>query len=402
MSRKNHEVRPFTVEIPEADLADLRSRIANTRWSECEPVDDASQGVQQDTMQALARYWGGDYDWRRVEQRLNSFPQFLTSIDDLDIHFIHVRSKHDDALPLILTHGWPGSVVEMLMAIGPLTDPETYGGRAEDAFHVVIPSMPGYGFSERPDTIGWDPGHIARAWTVLMKRLGYSRFAAQGGDWGAIVTDLMGVQAPEGLLGIHSNMPGTVPAAVSKVIASNVLGAGDPRPTDLSEDESRAFDQLMFMFTKGIGYAVEMALRPQTLCGLADSPIGLAAWMLDHDAQSYDDISTAFVREEPVGSLTRDEILDNITLTWLTNTGVSSARLYWENKLGFFDAKGVRVPAAVSVFPHELYQAPKSWTEAAYPDLIYFNEVDLGNHFAAWQQPEIFVSEVRDGLQALR
>ncbi|HTF07297.1 MAG TPA: epoxide hydrolase [Asanoa sp.] len=402
MSAQSEAIRPFTVDVPESELSDLRKRIAATRWPESEPVDDASQGVQEDTMQALARYWGNDYDWRRVEDRLNAFPQFMTNIDGLDIHFIHARSKHDDALPLILTHGWPGSPIELLMAIGPLTDPEAHGGRAEDAFHVVIPSMPGYGFSGRPDTTGWDPDHIARAWAVLMKRLGYSRFAAQGGDWGALVTDVMGVQAPEGLLGIHTNMPGTLPPAVSKVIASNVLGAGDPRPTDLSAEESRAFDQLTFMFTKGIGYAVEMGLHPQTLYGIADSPIGLAAWMLDHDAQSYDDISMAFVDEEPVGSLTRDEILDNITLTWLTNTGVSSARLYWENKLGFFDAKGVRVPAAVSVFPRELYQAPKSWTEQAYPNLIYFNEVDMGNHFAAWQEPELFAKEVRNGLSALR
>jgi len=402
LSAQSEAIRPFTVDVPESELSDLRKRIAATRWPESEPVDDASQGVQEDTMQALARYWGNDYDWRRVEDRLNAFPQFMTNIDGLDIHFIHARSKHDDALPLILTHGWPGSPIELLMAIGPLTDPEAHGGRAEDAFHVVIPSMPGYGFSGRPDTTGWDPDHIARAWAVLMKRLGYSRFAAQGGDWGALVTDVMGVQAPEGLLGIHTNMPGTLPPAVSKVIASNVLGAGDPRPTDLSAEESRAFDQLTFMFTKGIGYAVEMGLHPQTLYGIADSPIGLAAWMLDHDAQSYDDISMAFVDEEPVGSLTRDEILDNITLTWLTNTGVSSARLYWENKLGFFDAKGVRVPAAVSVFPRELYQAPKSWTEQAYPNLIYFNEVDMGNHFAAWQEPELFAKEVRNGLSALR
>ncbi|GIF62736.1 hydrolase [Asanoa ishikariensis] len=398
----SEKIRPFTVDVPEADLADLRSRIAATRWPESEPVPDASQGVQEDTMQSLASYWGTSYDWRRVEQRLNAFPQFMTEIDGLDIHFIHVSSKHADALPLILTHGWPGSVVEMLNAIGPLTDPTSHGGRAEDAFHVVIPSMPGYGFSERPDTTGWDPDHIARAWSVLMNRLGYQRYVAQGGDWGAIVTDLMGVQAPDGLLGIHSNMPGTVPADVSKVIASNVLGAGDPRPTNLSADESRAFDQLTFMFTKGIGYAVEMGLRPQTLYGLADSPIGLAAWMLDHDAQSYDDIAMAFVDDDPVGNLTRDEILDNITLTWLTNTGVSSARLYWENKLGFFDAKGVRVPAAVSIFPQELYQAPRSWTEQAYPDLIYFNEVDMGNHFAAWQEPELFAREVRNGFQPLR
>jgi pimeloyl-ACP methyl ester carboxylesterase len=395
-------IRPFTVDIPEAELDALRTRITDTRWPEKEPVADQSQGVQSETVHELARYWASDYDWRRAEAKLNALPQFLTEIDDLDIHFIHVRSKHEDALPLILTHGWPGSIIEMLSVIGPLTDPEAHGGSARDAFHLVIPSVPGYGFSGRPATTGWDPDHIARAWATLMQRLGYPRYVAQGGDWGAIVTDLMGVHAPQGLLGIHSNMPGTVPPNVSKALASNVLGAGDPRPSDLSPEESRAFDQLSFLYTKGIGYAVEMSLRPQTLYGLADSPVGLAAWMLDHDARSYDDISHAFVEQQPVGSLTRDEVLDNITLTWLTNTGISSARLYWENKLGFFDVKGVSVPAAVSVFPHELYQAPRSWTERAYPNLVYFNEVDEGNHFAAWQEPDLFATEVRAGFRSLR
>jgi pimeloyl-ACP methyl ester carboxylesterase len=396
------EIRPFRVQIPEADLQELRDRVAATRWPDKETVDDPSQGVQFATMQALAKYWATEYDWRVCEAKLNALPQFLTEIDGLDIHFIHVRSPHEDALPMIITHGWPGSIVEMLDVIGPLADPTAYGGSAADAFHVVVPSLPGYGFSGKPTTTGWGPEHIARAWTTLMKRLGYDRFVAQGGDWGAIITDLMGAQAPAGLLGIHSNMPGTVPPDVAKALASNVLGAGDPRPAGLTPEENRAFEQLAFLYTKGIGYSVEMGLRPQTLYGLADSPIALAAWMLDHDRHSYEDISRAFVAGEPVGNLTRDGILDNITLTWLTNTGVSSARLYWENKLGFFDVKGVHVPAAVTVFPHELYQAPRSWTERAYPELVYFNEVEAGNHFAAWQEPELFAAEVRAGFRPLR
>jgi pimeloyl-ACP methyl ester carboxylesterase len=395
-------IRPFKAEVPEAELKALRARILATRWPERETVADQSQGVQSTTMQELARYWASDYDWRTCEAKLNALPQFMTEIDGLDIHFIHVKSRHENALPLIITHGWPGSVVEMLNVVGPLSDPTAYGGSAEDAFHLVIPSMPGYGFSGKPTDTGWDPDHMARAWVELMKRLGYTQFVAQGGDWGAIVTDIMGVQAPPELLGIHSNMPGVLPPDVSKALASNVLGAGDPRPSGLSADESRAYDQLSFFFTKGIGYGVEMGLRPQTLYGLADSPVALAAWMIDHDAQSYEDISHAFVDEQPVDGLTRDEVLDNITLTWLTNTGISSARLYWENKLGFFDAKGVSVPAAVSVFPHELYQAPRSWAESAYPNLIYYNEVDKGNHFAAWQEPELFATEVRAGLRSLR
>jgi pimeloyl-ACP methyl ester carboxylesterase len=395
------EIRPFHVDVPEEELVDLRRRIASTRWPEKELVDDQSQGVQLATIQQLARYWGTEYDFRRFEARLNALPQFITEIDGLDIHFIHARSPHQDALPLIITHGWPGSVVEMLNVVGPLTDPTAYGGSADDAFHLVVPSMPGYGFSAKPTATGWDPVHIADAWIELMRRLGYTQFVAQGGDWGAQITDVMGAKAPPELLGIHSNMPGTVPPEVAKALASNVLGAGDPPPSGLSADERRAYEQLSFLYTKGIGYALEMGLRPQTLYGLADSPVALAAWMLDHDARSYEDIARAFDRDA-VGSLTRDEVLDNITLTWVSNTGVSSARLYWENTLGFFDVKGATVPAAVSIFPNELYQAPRSWTERAYPNLIYFNEVDQGNHFAAWQEPELFTSEVRAAFRSLR
>ena len=395
------EIRPFHVHVPEDALVDLRRRIASTRWPEKELVDDQSQGVQLATIQELVRYWGTEYDVRRLEARLNALPQFITEIDGLDIHFIHARSPHQDALPLIITHGWPGSVVEMLNVVGPLTDPTAQGGSADDAFHLVIPSMPGYGFSAKPTATGWDPVHIADAWIELMRRLGYTQFGAQGGDWGAQITDVMGAKAPPELLGIHSNMPGTVPPEVAKALASNVLGAGDAPPSGLSADERRAYEQLSFLYTKGIGYALEMGLRPQTLYGLADSPVALAAWMLDHDARSYEDIARAF-DGDVVGNLTRDEVLDNITLTWVTNTGVSSARLYWENTLGFFDVKDVTVPAAVSVFPNELYQAPRSWTEQAYPNLIYFNEVDHGNHFAAWQEPELFTTEVRAAFRSLR
>jgi pimeloyl-ACP methyl ester carboxylesterase len=395
------EIRSFAVEIPEEELAELKRRISATRWPERETVADESQGVQLETMQELLRYWGSEYDFGRLEARLNAFPQFVTEIDGLDIHFIHVRSPHENALPLIITHGWPGSVVEMLNVIGPLSDPTAHGGNAEDAFDVVVPSIPGYGFSGKPTATGWDPVHIARAWIALMRRLGYERFVAQGGDWGAQITDVIGAEAPPELLGIHSNMPGTLPPDVSKALTSNVYGTGDPPPSGLSADEQRAYDRLSFLFTKGIGYALEMGLRPQTLYGLADSPVALAAWMLDHDARSYEDIARA-VAGDPVGNLTRDEVLDNITLTWVTNTGVSSGRLYWENTLGFFDVKDVKVPAAVSVFPNELYQAPRSWTEQAYPNLIYFNEVDEGNHFAAWQEPEIFTNELRAALKSLR
>jgi pimeloyl-ACP methyl ester carboxylesterase len=395
------DIRPFRVEVGQEDVDDLRRRIAATRWPEQETVADASQGVQLATMQKLIRYWATGYDVRRFEKRLNAVPQFLTQIDGLDIHFIHVKSPHEHALPLIITHGWPGSVIEMLNVIGPLADPAAHGGDAADAFDVVVPSMPGYGFSAKPAATGWDPVHIADAWITLMRRLGATRFVAQGGDWGAQITDVMGAKAPPELLGIHSNMPGTVPPAVAKALASSVLGAGDPPPPGLSAEEQRAYERLSFLFTTGLGYALEMGLRPQTLYGLADSPVALAAWMLDHDARSYDDIARAF-DGDPVGSLTRDEVLDNITLTWMTNTGMSSGRLYWENTLGFFDVKNVTVPAAVSVFPNELYQAPRSWTEQAYPGLIYFNEVDRGNHFAAWQEPDLFTAEVRAAFRSLR
>jgi pimeloyl-ACP methyl ester carboxylesterase len=394
-------IRPFRVEVGQADIDDLRRRIQATRWPEKETVADLSQGVPLATMKELARYWGTDYDFGRVAARLNALPQFLTEIDGLDIHFIQVKSRHENALPIIITHGWPGSIFEMLNVIGPLSDPTAYGGDAADAFDVVVPSLPGYGFSGKPSTTGWDPVHIADAWIALMRRLGYERFVAQGGDWGAQITDVIGSKAPPELLGIHSNMPGTVPPEVSKALTSNVFGTGDPAPTGLSADEQRAYDRLSFLFTKGVGYAVEMASRPQTLYGLADSPVALAAWMLDHDAYSLEDIARAFAGGA-VDNLTQDEVLDNITMTWLTNTGISSGRLYWENKLGFFDIKGVSVPAAVSVFPRELYQAPRSWTEKAYPNLIYFHELDKGNHFAAWQEPELFSQEIRAAFRSLR
>jgi pimeloyl-ACP methyl ester carboxylesterase len=394
-------IRPFRIEIPDAEVEDLRARILATRLPEKETVADASEGVQLATMQALVQYWGTEYDLRRVETRLNALPQFLTEIDGLDIHFIHVKSRHENALPVILIHGWPGSVVEMLNVVGLLTDPTAYGGSAEDAFDVVIPSIPGYGFSGKPTTGGWGPERVASASLELMKRLGYTRFVAQGGDWGAVIVDLMAVPAPPELLGIHTNMPGILPPEIAQLLFRPVNVA--PAPDGLSADEQRCYEDVSDVYTKGIGYAIQMALRPQTLYGIADSPAGLAAWMIDHDARSYEDITHAFVDGRPVGNLTRDEVLDNITLTWFTNTGISSARLYHENAFGFFDAKGVSsVPVAVSVFPRELYQAPRSWTEQAYPNLIYYNELDRGDHFAAWQEPQLFSEELRAAFRSLR
>jgi pimeloyl-ACP methyl ester carboxylesterase len=388
-------IRPFRVKIPEEAIVDLRRRIAATKWSGRETVNDASQGVQLATMQKLARYWQTDYDWRKVEARLNALPQFVTNIDGLDIHFIHVRSKHPNALPLIITHGWPGSIIEELKVIDPLTNPTAYGGNASDAFDVVIPSLPGYGFSEKPTTTGWDPVRIARAWTVLMKRLGYPRFVASGGDWGDPVTEQMAVLAPSEVLGIHLNMPSAVPDDIAKA-----LQTGGPPPAGLSADEKQAYEQLDFFFKTGLGYANEMRLRPQTLYAIEDSPIGLAAWILDHDARSYALIARVF--DGQTEGLTRDDILDNITLYWVTNTAVSSARLYWENKLAFFAPQGVTIPVAVSAFPDELYQAPRSWAEKTFPKLIYYNRLDKGGHFAAWEQPKLFSEEVRAAFRSLR
>ena len=388
-------VRPFHVNFPQAALDDLRRRIVATRWPEQEPVTDASQGVQLATMQKLARYWAKDYDWRKVEARLNALPQFTTKIDGLDIHFIHVRSRHPNAIPLIITHGWPGSIIELLKIIDPLTNPTAHGGSASDAFDLVIPSMPGYGFSGKPSTTGWDPQHIARAWVVLMKRLGYTRFVAQGGDWGAMVADVMATQAPPELLGIHLNWPFAVPPDIDKA-----LQTGNPPLPDLSADERHAYEQLDFFYKHGAGYAQEMMNRPQTIYGIGDSPIGLAAWILDHDARSYALIARVFDGQRE--GLTRDDVLDNITLYWLTSTAVSSARIYWENKFAFFAPKHVAIPVAVSAFPDEVYQAPRSWAEQAYPKLIYYNKLDKGGHFAAWEQPELFAAEVRAAFRSLR
>jgi pimeloyl-ACP methyl ester carboxylesterase len=391
-------IRPFKINVPQADLTDLRRRIQATKFPERETVPDTTQGVQLATVQALARYWANDYDWRKCEARLNALPQFITEIDELDIHFIHVRSKHPNALPVIVTHGWPGSVVEQLKIIDPLTNPTAHGGSASDAFDVVVPSMPGYGYSGRPTTTGWDPAHMARAWTVLMKRLGYTKFVAQGGDWGAIVTELMGAQAPSGLLGINTNMPNVIPVDIDKAA---FLGA--PAPAGLSADEKEAYERLSFVYAKGIGYGFQMGLRPQTLYGIADSPVGLAAYFLDHDARSYELIARVFNGKSE--GLTRDDVLDNVTITWLTNTALSGARLYWENKgASFFAVKGVSasIPVAVSVFPDELYPAPRSWAERAYPNLLYYKKHDKGGHFAAWEQPQLLVEDMRAGFRSLR
>ncbi len=390
-------IRPFRVNVAEAELAELRRRVNATRWPERETVTDTSQGVQLATMQALARSWATDYDWRKVEARMNALPQFMTEIDGLDIHFMHVRSKHDNALPLIVTHGWPGSIIEQMKIVDPLTNPTAHGGNATDAFHLVIPSMPGYGYSGRPTTTGWDARHIARAWVELMKRLGYTKFVAQGGDWGAIVVDMMGVLAPPELLAIHTNMPGVFPLDIDQAAFS-----GAPAPTGLSADETLASERLQYVYQKGIAYGFQMGLRPQTLYGIADSPIGLAAYFLDHDARSYELISRVF--DGRAEGLTRDDILDNVTIAWLTNTAVSGGRLYWENwgKVGFFNVKGVSIPVAVSVFPDELYPAPRSWAEQAYPQLIHYNRVEKGGHFAAWEQPQLFSEEVRAGFRSLR
>jgi len=388
-------IRPFHVKVSDAQLADLRRRIQSTQWPEKETVNDYTQGVRLATMKSLAHYWATDYNWRKVETRLNALPQFITTIDSLDIHFIHARSKHKNAMPIIITHGWPGSIIEQMKIIGPLTDPTAYGGKEEDAFDVVIPSLPGYGFSGKPTTTGWDPQRVARAWITLMKRLGYTKYVAQGGDWGDAVTEQMALIAPPGLLGIHTNMAATLPPEVSKALA-----VGGSAPAGLSDEEQHAWDQLDYFWKHGLGYAIEMANRPQTLYGLSDSPIGLAAWMLDHDEKSFEMISRVF--DGQTEGLSKDDVLDNITLYWLTNTAVSSARLYWENKLAFFDIKGITIPVAVSAFPDEIYQAPRSWAGKAFPKLIHYNKLEKGGHFAAWEQPTAFSTEIRDSFRSLR
>jgi pimeloyl-ACP methyl ester carboxylesterase len=389
-------IRPFRVNFPEEELAELRRRVSATRWPDRETVTDHSQGVPLATVQKLARYWASLYDWRKIEAKLNAVPNFITEIDGLDIHFIHARSKHENALPMIVTHGWPGSIIEQLKIVDPLINPTAHGGKASDAFHVVIPSIPGYGFSGKPTTTGWGPDRIADAWVELMKRLGYTKFVAQGGDWGAVIVDVMATQGHPELLGIHTNMPGIFPADIDQAAFS-----GAPAPKGLSADEKVAYERLQFVYQKGIAYGYQMGLRPQTLCGIADSPVGLAAYFLDHDARSLELIARA-VDGHPEG-LTPDDVLDNVTITWLTNTALSGARLYWEYfPKGYFNVKGVSIPVAVSVFPDELYPAPRRWAERAYPKLIHYNKLDKGGHFAAWEQPKLFVEELRTGLKSLR
>lgn len=390
----NAAIRPFKFRASDADLAELKRRIKATRWPDPELVPDASQGVKSATMHKLADYWETKHDWRKLEARLNAYPQFITNIDGVDIHFIHVRSKQPKALPVIITHGWPGSIIEQMKVIEPLTNPTAHGGKEGDAFDVVIPSLPGHGFSGKPTQLGWDPIRIARAWAELMKRLGYTRYVAQGGDWGNAVTEQLALLTPPGLIGVHTNMPATVPPEIEAA-----LGAGK-EPAGLSRDEKYAYDQLATFYKHGLGYAQEMANRPQTLYALADSPVGLAAWMLDHDASSEAMIARVF--DGKTEGLSRDDVLDNVTLYWLTNTAVSSARLYWESKLAFFAPKGVKLPMGVSAFPEEIYTAPKSWAEKAYPKLIHYNRLPKGGHFAAWEQPAAFTEELRATFRSLR
>ena len=394
------EIRPFHPKFSNADLVDLRRRVNATKWPERETVRDASQGVQLDTMQKLAHYWGTEYSWSKCQTKLDATPQFLTTIDGLDIHFIHVKSKHENALPIIITHGWPGSIIEQLKIIDPLVNPTAHGGTSADAFHVVIPSLPGYGFSGKPTAPGWNPVTIAKAWATLMQRLGYTRYVAQGGDWGNAITEIMALQAPPGLIGISTNMPATVPPDISAALAT-----GQPAPAGLSADEKKAYEQLDFFYKKGLGYANEMGLRPQTLYGIADSPVGLAAWMIDHDASSYALITRVFDGQRE--GLTRDDILDNVSLYWLTNTAISSGRLYWDTRQlpgpgGFFDARGVKLPVAVTVFVNEIYAAPRSWAQRAYPNMIYYSRHDKGTHFAAWEQPKLLTEDLRAGFRSLR
>jgi pimeloyl-ACP methyl ester carboxylesterase len=400
LSKPTAAIRPFLIDVPEAELTELRRRVQATRWPEKETVNDSSQGVQLGTTRKLAEYWANDYDWRKCEARLKALPHFVTEIDGLDIHFIHVRSKHEDALPLIVTHGWPGSVIEQLKIIDPLTNPTAHGAAAEDAFHLVIPSMPGYGFSGKPTASGWGPERIARAWITLMRRLGYTKFVAQGGDWGAIIVDLMGAEAPPELIGIHTNMAGAIPPEIDKAALT-----GAPAPSGLSDEEKHAYDHLSFFYAHGLGYALEMGNRPQTLYGIADSPVGLAAWIIDHDIWSYELIARVFDGQSE--GLTRDDILDNVTLYWLTNTAISSARLYWDTRQmaaagGFFDARGIKIPVAVSAFPDEIYTAPRSWAERAYPKLLRYDSHDKGGHFAAWEQPEALTNDLREAFRSLR